>query len=713
MKRLRRPPRSEGGALVQADGDNPAADGVESLRSVERKDGSPTGQEAGVTVTQLLRALAGLGWLIWGLYIYWSTFFVPGAAEVGLLFTAAGMAVLCLAFTPWRWLSDRRFDILLLVGTLVAVAVWVYTAVYASPGYGTDEIAFQQGAAQVLLHGTNPYGANLSWALNAFNVPPAYQTQTLAGGLVHQLDYPALSFLVYVPFLWAGMQAQAAVYVDAAFWFLSAVVLWRGLPSRFRAVVPLVAMSSIYVGNAVGGTTDSLYLPFLLVALWRWDRFGEPLERSPARWAGPLALGVACAFKQAAWFVVPFLVVAIGVEAEMAGRSWRRAVVKYCGLAAFAFLVPNLPFIIWNPVAWMSSTTLPLVAPLVPYGQGLVALSLYLQRGGGDLSLYTFAAAGVLVTLCLALAVTYPRLKRALPVLPAVALLFPTRSLDTYFLYVVPGLLMGAATVGPVRQRLRRHRHSHRGRAGWVLCGLGACVSIGFALGAISDPPPIGLTILGEHSTGQLQTVDQLTVAAVNRTGSDLRPHFAVTLGPFMGSYWFVASGPTVLGPRVSARYVLDAPNVASMPGIATGFELYAMTIEPAAVSWSAPLQPDPDRTQITPQAIDYVVTNPAGTTLSVQVVDRLNQPVRRAGITVALSQVLYTQDGLFPGETSINGHAEGQSPVTAVTNASGVARFDVREVQLQPYEVFYQAYIAGPFPHGYSYIVSVRFGSA
>jgi hypothetical protein len=130
-------------------------------------------------------------------------------------------------------------------------------------------------------------------------------------------------------------------------------------------------------------------------------------------------------------------------------------------------------------------------------------------------------------------------------------------------------------------------------------------------------------------------------------------------------------------------------------------------------VSWSAPLQPDPDRTQITPQAIDYVVTNPAGTTLSVQVVDRLNQPVRRAGITVALSQVLYTQDGLFPGETSINGHAEGQSPVTAVTNASGVARFDVREVQLQPYEVFYQAYIAGPFPHGYSYIVSVRFGSA
>ena len=77
------------------------------------------------------------------------------------------------------------------------------------------------------------------------------------------------------------------------------------------------------------------------------------------------------------------------------------------------------------------------------------------------------------------------------------------------------------------------------------------------------------------------------------------------------------------------------------------------------------------------------------------------------------MSQVLYTQDGLFPGESSINGYAEGQSPVTALTDANGVARFTVREVQLQPYEVFYQAYIADPFPHGYSAMVSVRFGSS
>lgn len=702
-------------------GRNPVADPSTGPR-VDRPTDDPRGAEAPVvtravvlepyiTVQQVLRALAGLGWLIWGLYIYWSTFFVPGAPQVGLLFTLAGVAVLALAFLPVRWLSERWFDVVLLLGTLIAIAVWVYTAVYASPGYGTDEIAFQQGAAQVLLHGHNPYGANLGWAINAFRVPPAYQTQTLAGGLIHALNYPALSFLVYVPVLWLGLHAQAAVYVDAAFWLLSAVVLWWGLPARFKPVAPLVAMTSMFVGNAVGGTTDSLYLPFLLLALWRWDRFGDPSEGSAARWVGPVALGAACAFNQAPWFLAPFLLIGIAMEARLSGRSSRRATGRYSLLAAAAFVLPNLPFIIWSPGAWATATIAPVMSPLVPYGQGLIAFSLYLQRGGGDLHLYTLAGIGAMVTLLAALALFYPRLRRILPILPAIALLFPTRSLDTYFLYAVPGLLMAAATVRPVRVPGTWRLRSVRGRGARMLCALAGVATVGVLVLAVLVPPPIRLAIVGEHTTGQLQTVDQLTVLASNRTWHPVQPHFAVTLGPFLGSYWFVTRGPTKIPPHGSAEYVLDAPNVASMPGISDGFELYAMTPSPAAVSWTVPLQPDPYRAEINPQAFDRIVPNSGAVTLLVQVVDRLNQPVRRAGIRVALTQVLYTAQGLFPGETSINEHPEGESPVTGVTNRQGVAAFRVRAVQLQPYEVFYQAYIARPYPQGYSSPVSVRFG--
>jgi hypothetical protein len=78
--------------------------------------------------------------------------------------------------------------------------------------------------------------------------------------------------------------------------------------------------------------------------------------------------------------------------------------------------------------------------------------------------------------------------------------------------------------------------------------------------------------------------------------------------------------------------------------------------------------------------------------------------------VAVNLGQVLYTAEGLFPGQTSINGRPEGQSPVTSHTDANGVARFRVRAIQQQPYEVFFQAWLADPFPHGYSSAVAVHF---
>ena len=92
---------------------------------------------------------------------------------------------------------------------------------------------------------------------------------------------------------------------------------------RFRPVVPILGSLGIYVDYATGGVTDSLMMPFMVLALWRWDRFGDTTERSSARWIGPIALGIACTFKQSAWFIVPMLVTAITIESMSAGRGWR------------------------------------------------------------------------------------------------------------------------------------------------------------------------------------------------------------------------------------------------------------------------------------------------------------------------------------------------------------------------------------------------------
>ncbi|MEP7118236.1 MAG: hypothetical protein ABI880_11680, partial [Acidobacteriota bacterium] len=652
-----------------------------------------------IEVAVVLRIVASLLWILWGLKLYQPTFVVSGAPEMGFVYTLGGVLLLIVsgARLPERW--ALWLDAVLFVGTLVAFAFWTRAAVFGSPAYGTDAVAFAQGAAQVFVGGRNPYGVDLAWALDAFRVLPSYTTNTLDGGFVRNLDYPAGSFLFYVPLLAVGIQAQAAIYVDAIFWIAGMIALWLALPRPYRGVVPIVASLEIFVQYATGGVTDSLMVPFLVAALWRWDRFGDPTERSTARWMGPLALGLACTVKQSAWFLVPMLALGIVMESAIHRRGWK-PVVRYAILLAVAFFVPNLPFILWNPTAWFSGVVVPLAGLLVPFGQGFVAFSTYLSAGGGNLFAFTLAGGLMMVAVLAAFMGWYSSLKRLLPALPLVALLLPTRSLNSYFVYAIPGLLVSLTTVAPGRPLDWSGRVWPRPLSRLLASGMGllACASLAVALLA---PAPIVLVPVSQHTTGALQSVDSLTVLATNTTDKDLQPHFAVAIGPYLSSYWIVGEGPATLAAGAEARYVLLAPNTPSMPVLDQQSVLYAMTAKPATISSALLFPATSERTQLSPQAVNQFVPESATVDFSAQLVDRLNSPIHRPGVEISIGQVLYTAEGLFPGQTSINGHPEGQSPVIALTDADGIARFTVRAIQQQPYEVFFQTWISDPFPHG------------
>ena len=656
----------------------------------------------------VLRILAALVWILWGLKLYQPTFTVSGAPEAGLLYTVAGVMALVLVATRMAARWAHLLDLILLVGTLVAIGLWTRAAVFGSPAYGTDAVAFDQGSAQLLIQGINPYGKDLSWTFDAFRVLPSGTTNTLAGDYVRHLSYPVGSFLVYVPLLLLGIRAQAAIYVDTFFWILGMATLWCVLPRRWRPIVPVLASLGIFVDYATGGVTDSLLVPFLVLALWRWDRFGAAEERSPARWLGPIALGLACIFKQSAWFLVPLLVIGVTVESLSAGRGWR-PVARYIGLVSAAFLLPNLPFIVADPQAWAGGVLVPFIEPLVPFGQGFIAFSTIFSQGGGNLTAYGLAAAAMMLAVVLAFIRWYATLKRLLPVLPLIALLLPTRSLNSYFVYAIPGFLAAVTTVGPppIAQWKLRPRWNQ-------LTKLGAVSAVGLSAGALIlglvAPAPLILEPVDQHTTGQLQTIDALTVIAHNQTDAPITPHFAVALGAYMSSYWIVQEGPASVPAHASARYVLVAPNTASMPGVGQESVLFALTERPAAISSARLFAALAQSTQISPQAVDRIVHDPPVVDFDVAIVDRLNNPVHMAGITVSMGQVLYTSDGLFPGLASINGMPEGQSPVSALTNSEGVAHFQVRAVQQQARELFFQAWIKDPFPHGYSSAVAVHF---
>jgi uncharacterized membrane protein len=89
----------------------------------------------------------------------------------------------------------------LLVLGLVVLAAWTAAALHGQSAYGTDEAAFEQGAATLLVHGHDPYGANLLSALAGYSTLGKYVTHTMTGALVTTFGYPAVSLLVVAPFV--------------------------------------------------------------------------------------------------------------------------------------------------------------------------------------------------------------------------------------------------------------------------------------------------------------------------------------------------------------------------------------------------------------------------------------------------------------------------------------------------------------------------------
>lgn len=586
----------------------------------------------------------------------------------------------------------------------LAIAV---AAILQAPAYGTDEIAFDQYAAQLVLHGLNPYGHSMAPALGAFHVPDIYRTYTLSGGAVSRLSYPAGSFLFYIPILLLGVHMQAAVFMNIFAWLVAMFVIWRLLPTWANWWAPILMVSSAYVGFAIGGVTDDLYLPFLALALWRWDSFGDARERAACRWLGPYMLGIAASIKQTPWFLIPFLV--IGVAFEARGRmepKWYRVGLRYMLIVGGVVAIIDVPFAVPHFQIWIRDVLVPFLSPTEPGGQGLVGLTMFAHLGG---RLIFYTALGLVAYLVMLSAYIgwYSALKRAWPFLVPLSLYWPTRSFASYLIMMLPALVVAALSV----------RHSAyagvlMARRAWAVLVGASGVLAGLALAV---KPSFDITVVGSQSTGQLQTLDFLTVRVVNRSGAPVAPHYAITPSGQLSSFWNVVGGPRVIRPHAAALIKLEAPDTQSMPSINQGYILDAFTASPAQMVTSQTFRPAVRNTILTPEDIDKRVPIGVPLHMSVQLTDRLGNAVRERDVRIVLNQVVYAQSGLSYGEASINGMPEGQTPVAAITNAKGIASFEVRGLQAQGDPVFFQAWIinGGSPPSSYSNMVSIQFVSS
>jgi uncharacterized membrane protein len=660
--------------------------------------------------TRALRSVAGVFIVTWAFRISGYVTFASWSAIPIVVLGLAGLLVIVAAWLPESVLSDRRQHQIgwgALAAVIAGLVVWSYFQVFTAPDYGTDEIAFDQYAAQLALHGINPYLRSMAPAFPLFHVSPNGYTFQLNGQPVTALSYPALAFEAYLPLLAAGVTTQAAVWVDVFAWALGAVVLYAVLPRNVAPLAAVVVSMDVYIGYAAGGVTDSLFVPLLIGAAAGWDRFAS--TRGPAAWRGPACLGLAMAVKQTPWLILPFAVAGIVIESRQ-GNGTRQAArdgLRYTGIALAAFAVPNLPYAVGAPGAWLRGVMTPVVEHTVPAGQGLISVSLSLMAGGGSLLAYNVAAVVVFAALLACFVTTYPALKPAAFLLPSVALFFADRSFGSYLVMLIPAALAAAATTS--------HPRGIGAARGWRLVAAGGgCAVLAAVAVALTAPSPLSLSIESVHTTGQLATVGQLTLAVRNNTGGSVRPAFTVENGTTMTAFWQRASGPAVLGPHQQASYTIVAPSYFAMPSIQNGFQVLAFVSDPASVSRTSVYLTSTWRVVLQPDAISQTVAIGQQITIQAGIVDRFDQPVRAADVPVYLGQVIYAQQGLQYSQAFINDGLEGQTPVEALTDKEGVATFRIRSPVGGSNPVYFEANLVNPtyfYPYGYSPILTVRFG--
>jgi uncharacterized membrane protein len=529
-------------------------------------------------------SLVWLGVLIGGLNLWgswWSWPVIDVLAPLLVALALVGFAICWCTSSPRSWLHQG----LAMGSALVAVAapqvVNIHTRIY----YGTDSAALDHVAARVLVHGHNPYTASLSSASLLLKTASSFWTYTVSGGHVAGVSYPAGSFLAYAPAFALGFHHEVVDWMDLYAWLASALLLYFLVPRYLRWLAVLITLTGIFTGLFSGGGTDATFIPFAMLAVWRWDRYGKGKEAGVARWVGPIAMGLACSIKQTPWFCIPFLVIGIYIETRRSGRSPIPIVARYLGIVLAVFAAVNLPFVIWSTSAWWHGTLTPLTQPLVADGQGLVSLALHGLTGGVDLRLLMYASALAYLAILVAFVTWYPWLKRIWLLLLPVAFFFSPRSFTGYLIDLFPFALVAVITV-EAAARPARHLTWGRFKVSHLAFGtLALATSVTAALSFTSAP--LSLAVVGTSIGSGQQNLKAVTVTVANRTDSPESPHFLVDVGAaHPAGFWMPAGNrPVVVGPHRSVTVTLFPPSPTYFPPWASDWVVDAYTADPRSLS--------------------------------------------------------------------------------------------------------------------------------
>ena len=540
-------------------------------------------------VTRLLWTFVWFSIVAVGTNAYGSWSVWPGFNIVGPLITLLGLlgmgAVWIIPVKHHRALENASF------GAAILAVLMAEGPVLAATGFfGTDSAAFNQRATELLVSGKNPYRAIFHPAHLLLKHANDFWTYTLSGGHVDKVSYPAGSFLLQAPLQILGLRHLGTNWLDLFAWIVAAIILYLVSPWYAKWLSPLLLLASMFTYMFTFGGTDALFVPFLILAALRWDDFVIPTSLRWAKWVGPVSLGIACSIKQTPWFTVPFFIVGIVIEARHLRVPVVRTVVRYCSLVAGAFLVINLPFILWSPGAWLRGILLPMTQPLVPDGQGIVSLVTHgLLHVVHPLELQ-IAGLLAMIALLAAFYFWYPLLKRSWMFAIPLILFLPSRSLSSYLVDFIPAAFVMALTTHRVPEVWMSNRKTLLRR--WAV-GAPAALSIVAVVFAFSSPP-IGIRIDHYGSSPDNQYMSDMTVTLTNQTSATILPHVMVLIGSgYPVGFWKPSNGTDQLALRAHSRLTvtLEPPKYMGAPKYHESWLVEVLTQSPAALTTTHVLQ--------------------------------------------------------------------------------------------------------------------------
>lgn len=535
-----------------------------------------------VGARRMISVLAAVS-LLAGLAHWWRL--AAHESSAAALLVPVGFALAFAAVLAAALLTAERLDRLDVGVLLAASALFVVEHVAViKAGYrgATDESRLGRGALALLRSGTDPYSAI---------IPEHHGTRLLTGGVVTHYSYPPLILeLGWLLSHVAGRLGEPWVLAELAV-LATGVITFVALPRPVRALaVPVVFGLGVLDRYVADGFPAVVALPLLCVAAWRWTGIGAGGRLGRTGAVRAVALGLAAATQQLAWFVAVLLVVALWVvrRGSLPSRAATAVVLRFVAVAVAAFAAANLPFVVWDAGSWLSGVTAVFRQEAVPFGGGLVLISVAVLGRCADFALFSWAT-GLLALAAVGItAVGIRRVGPAVPVLASAIFLLSARSDVEYFVAFLPVWLVWLVTTDRTALTAARPVSPPGRRAPVLTTPARRTVAVGLVLLpaavlaglALAGPAPLRLHVRSVVAVGSRPA--SLLITLTNRTSRWLDPTFAIGARGHTQP-WIAPRGQVRLPPR-STRTVRLVP-VGRRRACRPTWRVTAYTARPASLS--------------------------------------------------------------------------------------------------------------------------------